>query len=112
MAKSRYSGGSLLADFIARKGGPISTASIYAAVRSTEQAKRLSKLDGVHVLQLELADQAAVRDAVLKNEIDIVIHLAGWASEISKCFIDALGERKEASGSQTCFVQVSAFSVT
>jgi saccharopine dehydrogenase-like NADP-dependent oxidoreductase len=109
MADPKSSGGSILTDFLSREAGPISTTSIFATVRSTEQAQRLSKLHGVHVLQLELTDQAAVRDAVLKNEIDIVLNLAGWDLEMSKSFIDALGERKQASGSQTCFVQVSPF---
>jgi len=103
-----YSGGSILADFISRKDDPIGTSSIFAAVRSTEQAQCLSKLDGVHVLQLELTEQAAVRDAVLNNEIDIVLHLAGWDLGVSKSFIDALGERKQATGSQTCFVPVNS----
>ena len=68
----------------------------------------LSKLEGVHVLQLDLNDAAKVRDAVLTNEIDIVLHTASSVEiELAANLVNALGERKKASGTPKYFVQVS-----
>jgi hypothetical protein len=59
-----YSGGSLVADFVASK--KIDRKNITATVRSEEQAKILSKL-GINVLQLDLADEKAVVENVLAH---------------------------------------------
>jgi hypothetical protein len=76
-------------------------------VRSKEQAEHLSKHADVNVIQLELSDEAGVRDAVLKSEIDIVLHIASSIdARLAANLIKALGERKKVGGSETYFVQV------
>jgi uncharacterized protein YbjT (DUF2867 family) len=62
-----HSGGSLVAEFISRKSGPIKEANSSAAVRSEEQAESLSKL-GVNVIQIDLSDEASMAEALLHNE--------------------------------------------
>ncbi|KAF2181555.1 NAD(P)-binding protein [Zopfia rhizophila CBS 207.26] len=103
-----YIGGSILADFLSRTSSPIKDSRIYATVRSEEQAQRLSKIDGVNVIQVDLSDEASVSEAVLRNEIDIVLHIASsMATQLAANLINALGERRKASGAQTYFVQSS-----
>lgn len=106
-ADTKTSGGSLLADFLSRESGPIKDSRIHVVVRSKEQAEHLSKLDGVSVIQLDLSDEAGVRDAVLKSKIDIVLHIASSMDiRLAENLINALGERKKNGGSETYFVQV------
>lgn len=61
------SGGSLLADLLARTDGPIKNAKIFAAARSDEQVKSVSKL-GINVLQVDLTDEKSVLDGIVRNE--------------------------------------------
>ena len=61
-----HSGGSLVADFLA-DDGLIGKQHIYAAVRSEEQAKAISK-SGLNVIQLDLSDEKAVLEILLKHE--------------------------------------------
>jgi len=59
------------------------------------------------VIQLDLSDEAGVRDAVLKSKIDIVLHIASSMDiRLAENLINALGERKKNGGSETYFVQV------
>ena len=60
-------GGSLVADFLASNNALIQKQHFFAAVRSEEQAKAISSL-GVNVLQLDLADETAVTNTLLKYE--------------------------------------------
>lgn len=106
-ANGNCSGGSVLADLISRKSGPISESRIYAIVRSDEQVQSLSKLDRVNPIQLDLNNEVAVTEAVLDSKIDIVLHLA---SSLEQKFvtnlINALGERRKSSGEDVFFVHV------
>jgi hypothetical protein len=64
-------------------------------------------LDGVSIIQLDLNDEAGIRDTVLNNEIDLVLHIASsMSSQMAASFVNALGERKKASSAQTYFVHV------
>uniref|UniRef100_A0A8H7KD34 NAD-dependent epimerase/dehydratase domain-containing protein n=1 Tax=Bionectria ochroleuca TaxID=29856 RepID=A0A8H7KD34_BIOOC len=91
---SGFIGGSLLADLLARADGPIKNAKIFAATRSDEQVKSVSKL-GINVLQVDLTDEKSVLDAIVKNEVDIVIHTAGAIlPQMAINLIKALGERR------------------
>ncbi|KAF2251858.1 NAD(P)-binding protein [Trematosphaeria pertusa] len=102
-----YIGGSVLANFISRTSGPIKAAQISAAVRSEEQAQKLSKL-GVNVIQVDLVDETAVKEAVLRNEIDIVVHTASAIDgRIPSHLIKALGQRRKVSGEETYFIHSS-----
>jgi hypothetical protein len=62
-----YRGSSLVADFLASNNTLIEKEHINAAVRSEEQAKALSKL-GINVLQLDLTDEKAVVESLLRHD--------------------------------------------
>ncbi|CAG9939610.1 unnamed protein product [Clonostachys rosea f. rosea IK726] len=104
---SGFIGGSLLADLLARADGPIKNAKIFAATRSDEQVKSVSKL-GINVLQVDLTDEKSVLDAIVKNEVDIVIHTAGAIlPQMAINLIKALGERRRVSGIETHYIHTS-----
>ncbi|KAF2117978.1 hypothetical protein BDV96DRAFT_611553 [Lophiotrema nucula] len=106
-----FIGGSVLASFVTRESGPIKDANLFAAVRSAEQVQSLSKL-GVKTLQLDLSDGKAVKDAVVSNEIDIVVHTASAIdTNIVSALIDGLGLRREATGKATYFIHTSITAV-
>jgi uncharacterized protein YbjT (DUF2867 family) len=56
----------MLADFLARSDSLTEKNNISAAVRSEEQANILSKL-GINVLKLDLTDEKAVVEGLLRN---------------------------------------------
>ncbi|KAI0384227.1 NAD(P)-binding protein [Hypomontagnella monticulosa] len=102
-----YIGGSLLAELIAHTSGPIKTTKISAAVRSEEQVQKLSKL-GVNVVRVDLNNETAIKEAVLRNEIDIVVHTASSTnSPLVSHLIKALGQRRKESGKEVYFVHSS-----
>ncbi|KAI0149688.1 NAD(P)-binding protein [Hypoxylon sp. NC0597] len=106
-----YIGGSLLAEFLSRTSDPIKSANISAAVRTEEQVRSLSKL-GVNIIQVDLSDETAVNEAVLRNEIDIIVHTASsMNSRLASNLIKALGQRRKASGEETFFVHSSITTV-
>lgn len=61
-----HSGGTLIADFLARTSGPVNAANISTAVRTEEQARVLSSL-GINVIKVDLDEETAVIEAVLRN---------------------------------------------
>lgn len=67
IADQNHSGGSLVADFVSRKTGPIKSATIFAAVRSGDQVQKLAAIGATPIL-VDLADEQAVRSAVLDNK--------------------------------------------
>ncbi|KAF2803422.1 NAD(P)-binding protein [Mytilinidion resinicola] len=102
-----YIGGSVLASFVTRTSGPINAASISAVVRSEDQVQALSKL-GVNVIQVDLSDEMALNEAVVRNEIDIVVHIASSIdSRVVSHLITALGQRRKASGEEVFFIHSS-----
>lgn len=62
-----HRGGSLVTDFLASNNTLIQKGNISATVRSTEQAEALSKL-GINVLQLNLTNENAVVESVLRHK--------------------------------------------
>lgn len=89
----------------------------------------MSKL-GVKVIQVDLSNEAAVKEAVVSNEsaftyqndredgatrvvlVDVVIHRASAIdSRIVSALIKALGRRRELSGEETDFMHVSLSSI-
>ncbi|OKL63856.1 hypothetical protein UA08_01113 [Talaromyces atroroseus] len=106
-----YIGGSVLADFISRTSGPIKAARLSAAVRSDEQVQSLSKL-GVNVIQVDLGDETAVKEVVISNKIDIVVHTAtAIDGHAVSALIKALGQRRQLSGEETYYIHSSIASV-
>ncbi|KAL9071885.1 MAG: hypothetical protein Q9157_005311 [Trypethelium eluteriae] len=106
-----YIGGSVLAEFISRTSGPLKAANVSAAVRSEEQVQSLSKL-GVNIIQVDVSNESAVKEAVISNDIDIVIHTASAVdSHIVSALIKALGRRRESSGKETYFIHSSVATI-
>ncbi|PVI00757.1 hypothetical protein DM02DRAFT_671755 [Periconia macrospinosa] len=96
-----YIGGSVATKFATQKDGPIKNTKIYAAVRSKDQTKSAS-IPGLAVLQLDCGDYEAVKDVVLNNHIDMVIHTASsMVASYSQNLLEALGERRKQSGQET-----------
>ncbi|KAL3480460.1 hypothetical protein BJX99DRAFT_254451 [Aspergillus californicus] len=105
-----YIGGSLIGDFLSAKTPSISKDQLVAAVRSTEQADALSKLD-IPVLQLDLADENAVIDAILYHNVNIIIHTTSAIDPTAALYlINALAKQGEASGRKTYFIHTSGLS--
>ncbi|KAI1448839.1 NAD(P)-binding protein [Annulohypoxylon stygium] len=102
-----YIGGSVLSEFLSRTDSPIKATKLSAVVRTEEQAQKLAKL-GVNVIEIDLSDEAAVTNAVLRNEIDMVIHTANSANwQLVSYLIKALGQRRKVSGKETYFIHSS-----
>ncbi|KAF2877675.1 hypothetical protein BDV95DRAFT_602040 [Massariosphaeria phaeospora] len=99
-----YIGGSVLAAFISQETGALCTATLHAAVRSDEQVQALSKL-GINIVKVDLDDEGAVRDVVLNNKIDIVVHTAtSILPRPAAHLITALGERRKATGGHAYYI--------
>ncbi|OQD60496.1 hypothetical protein PENPOL_c023G10563 [Penicillium polonicum] len=93
-----YIGGSILADFLARKTTSIDVDRLIAAVRSEDQADSLSNL-GIRVIQLDLTDEDTVVKTVLSHNISIVIHTASSINpSLALHLITALSKQGETSG--------------
>ncbi|CAL5871785.1 uncharacterized protein PFLUO_LOCUS6038 [Penicillium psychrofluorescens] len=102
-----YIGGSIIADFLASKTTSIGADRLVAAVRSENQANSLSKL-GISVLRLDLADEDAVVESVLRHNISIVIHTASSVNpDLALYLITALSKQGEVSGKKTYFIHTS-----
>ncbi|KAI1392961.1 NAD(P)-binding protein [Hypoxylon trugodes] len=102
-----YIGGSVLAELLSRTSGLVKAKNIIAAVRSEEQVQSLSKL-GVNVVQLNLRDEDAVKEVVLKNNINFIIHTASSSeAALVSHLIKALGEHRRISGKDAYFIHSS-----
>ena len=69
-----YSGGSIIADFLSSSSPVLKRSRITAVVRSDEQAKLLSE-SGINVLQLDLIDEKAVVESLVKHNSELVMCL-------------------------------------
>ncbi|KAI2628092.1 NAD(P)-binding protein [Hypomontagnella submonticulosa] len=106
-----YIGGSLLAELISHPSGPVKATKITAAVRSEDQVRSLSKL-GVNVVRVDLNDETAVKEAVLRNDIDIVVHTASSTNpRLASHLIKALGQRRKDSEKEVYFIHSSVATV-
>ncbi|KAH7016148.1 uncharacterized protein B0I36DRAFT_277426 [Microdochium trichocladiopsis] len=102
-----YIGGSVVAELLSRTSSSIKGATVFATVRSEEQVQRLSK-HGIGAIQLDLHNETAAMEAVIRNEIDIIIHTASSAvpSHVSN-LVKALGRRRQVGGKETYFIHSS-----
>ncbi|KAJ8121699.1 hypothetical protein O1611_g10030 [Lasiodiplodia mahajangana] len=81
--------------------------NLFAAARGEEQVQSIQSL-GIKALQLNLQDEQSVTEAVLQNEIDIVIHTASSIdTRLAIHLIKALGERRKATGKDTYHIHSS-----
>ncbi|RGP81060.1 hypothetical protein FLONG3_849 [Fusarium longipes] len=101
-----YIGGSVLADLLSRDDMSL-RATTFAAARNQEQVDQISKI-GVKAIQLNLNDKQAVEDAIIQNEIDIVVNTASaMHPALISNLVGALGKRRQASGSKTYLIHVT-----
>ncbi|KAH6699076.1 hypothetical protein BKA61DRAFT_741250 [Leptodontidium sp. MPI-SDFR-AT-0119] len=105
-----YVGGSIVADFLSSNILALKSSRVIATVRSDEQAKLLSK-SGINVLQLDLTDEKAVIDGIVKHNINIVIHTASSLDpRLAFNLLTGLAEQQKASGSKAYFIHTSGLS--
>ncbi|KAJ5221560.1 uncharacterized protein N7469_010447 [Penicillium citrinum] len=83
------SGGFIVAEILNHKKDVLESVRSHAAVRSSEQAHNLSKLD-INPAQLDLSDQVAVTEYILSNDISNLIA--------------ALENQKDTTGKETFFI--------
>jgi uncharacterized protein YbjT (DUF2867 family) len=104
---SGYIGGSLLHELKQNPIEPGSYAELYALVRTDEQASAVTKY-GAKPLRFDVHDEAAVLDAVLTHEINIVFYLIdAFQSKGQENFIKALGTLREKTARTVHFLHVS-----
>ncbi|KAF2482541.1 hypothetical protein BDY17DRAFT_298706 [Neohortaea acidophila] len=102
-----YVGGSVLSYLKTLESSSIDAGSVIGAVRSEEQVDALTAAR-FNVQQVNLSDEQAVAELVLRNEIDVVVHCAsGLDRDLVVNLIHALGKRREASGKATYFIHTS-----
>ncbi|CAG9986513.1 unnamed protein product [Clonostachys byssicola] len=102
-----FIGGSVVATLIARTTAPVKDINISTIIRSDDQAKALSKL-GINVIQADLSDEKAILDAVLNNEIDLIVHAASsFVLPLGLNLVRALGQRGKITGRKTYFINSS-----
>ncbi|CAI6092743.1 unnamed protein product [Clonostachys chloroleuca] len=102
-----FIGGSVVATLIARNTAPVKDINISTVIRSDDQAKALSKL-GINVIQADLFDEKAILDAVLNNEIDLIVHAASsFVLPLGLNLVRALGQRGKITGRKTYFINSS-----
>ncbi|PMD21477.1 NAD(P)-binding protein [Hyaloscypha hepaticicola] len=105
-----YVGGSIIADFLSSSSPVLKRSRITAAVRSDEQAKLLSE-SGINVLQLDLTDEKAVVESLVKHNINIVVHTASSLDlTLALNLLAGLAEQQKASESNAYFIHTSGLS--
>lgn len=81
---------------------------LYALVRTDDKASAVDKLYGATPLKFNTKDEAAVRNAIVSNNISIVFFLIDASTADSQVmFIKALAEVKSATGIDVHFLHVS-----
>ncbi|KAH9886123.1 NAD(P)-binding protein [Xylariomycetidae sp. FL2044] len=102
-----YIGGSLIESFLSGGSNVIQNAKIFGTVRTDQQAEALSELP-ITLARPSLEDEKAILQAILKNEIDIIVNTANsWNASVASNLIKALGHRRVDSGRETYFIQSS-----
>ncbi|KAI0428422.1 hypothetical protein F5Y09DRAFT_288621 [Xylaria sp. FL1042] len=101
-----YIGGSVVAALLS-ENAYFPTKNLFAAARAEEQVQNLQPL-GINVLQLNLQNEQDVTEAVLQNEIDIVVHTASSIdARLALNLISALGKRRAVTGRDTYHIHSS-----
>mgnify|MGYP004721153871 CR=1 FL=1 len=57
-----------MADLLSRDNETLKAAQLFATARGQDQVDKISKLDRVHVMQVDLDDKTAVEGAIIQNE--------------------------------------------
>lgn len=108
---SGYLGGSVLAELKKTTGLP-NYGTIYALVRSEDQAKKVKAYYGATPLTLDLDSQAAITTSLLEKQISVVFFLINaLASDAQIKLIEGLKEVKVQLGVETHFLHTSGAKV-
>ncbi|KAM0229278.1 hypothetical protein ACHAP5_011702 [Fusarium lateritium] len=100
-----YIGGSVMNAILSHKNENMKSAKIFAAVRSQDQVEKLSKLERVRALSLDLNDKTAIEREIEMNKIDLVVQTAAsWDPSIITTIISALGKRRKTDGVKTYLI--------
>lgn len=103
---SGYLGGSLFAELTRTNLPPHGT--VYALVRSDEQAERVKAHYNATPITLDLEDQSTITATLLEKQISVVFHLISAVSADSQeKFIRGLGKVKQQLGVETHFLHTS-----
>ncbi|KAJ0426821.1 hypothetical protein BJY00DRAFT_271035 [Aspergillus carlsbadensis] len=103
-----YIGGTLLRTLLSANLVPPS--SIWAIVRSDAQAESLKPL-GVNTTQIALTDDVEIKQVILDNSIDIVIHTVSVVDPtLAASLLNALKARKELTKRPVHFIHTSGVS--
>ena len=104
---SGYIGGSLLAELKNTTDLP-SHGTIYALVRSKEQAEKVKSHYNATPLTLDLEDQAAITATLLEKQISVVFFLINaFNADAQVKFVEALAAVKGQHGVQTHFLHTT-----
>ncbi|KAK5051526.1 hypothetical protein LTR84_003178 [Exophiala bonariae] len=102
-----YIGGTILDQILSLTNSPIKPKNLTVTLRSEQQIKALSDMS-VHAIALDLNDEEAVKEAVLSNNVDIIVHIASALEPaIASHLIKALGERRKVSNGEAYFIHSS-----
>lgn len=105
---SGYIGGTLLARW--KKAGLQGCGKLFSLVRSDSQAEATQKTYGIDPLKINLNDEASVMDAIVSNEITIVLYLIdAYYMKNQIPLMKALAEAKKKTGKEAHFIYVSIF---
>ncbi|KIL88128.1 hypothetical protein FAVG1_08205 [Fusarium avenaceum] len=110
-----YIGGSVMNGILSHNDQNVKNAKIFAAVRNQDQIDKISKLERVQALNIDLTDKTAIeREIELKETpvVDLVVHTAAsWDPSMMITIIGALGKRRRTSGAQTYLIHTSVASM-
>ncbi|KAM0201465.1 hypothetical protein ACHAQI_011257 [Fusarium lateritium] len=100
-----YIGGSVMNAILSHENENMKSARIFAAVRSQDQVDKLSKLERVRALNLDLNDKTAIEREIETNKIDLVVQTAAsWDPSIITTILSALGKRRKTDGVKTYLI--------
>ncbi|KAJ5381888.1 NAD(P)-binding protein, partial [Penicillium cataractarum] len=102
---SGYLGGTLLARW--KEARLHECGKLFSLVRTDDQAEATRKLYNAEPLKIDLEDDNAVKDAIVSNNITIVLYLIdAYYLKHQIPFIKALAEAKKRTGQETHFIYV------
>ncbi|WZH49978.1 3Beta_HSD domain-containing protein [Fusarium acuminatum] len=79
-----YIGGSVMNGILSHNDQNMKNAKIFAAVRSQDHIDKISKLERVRALNIDLTDKTAIEREIELNKIDLVVHTAAsWDPKTS-----------------------------
>ncbi|KAJ5096722.1 NAD(P)-binding protein [Penicillium angulare] len=100
---SGYIGGTILARW--NETGLSGYGKLFSLVRTDAQAEETQRLYGAKPLSIDLEDESAVLDAIVSNEITIVLYLIdAYYLRNQIPFLKALAESKKRTGQEVHFV--------